>query len=300
MLTTFIYKLITIYSMGGDKLQVGEYAVTPSHEKELLEFLKFNGFKHNSRFDNNPSDREYVIVVNVVNRFYFIADRFFIYPHLTEEEFYRKINHYPKEKIEFKKLFDEEGRLLYEGYTVNDHPYGLGRLYFDNGNVYQEGIFDIKGIRLGKEHYYSGQVKFEGSWNLTIGYGPNAPRTGNVYNENGEMTFSGKLEIKRGGVGWPMIKHPVGYRNIEERRPKIDYISYRSALEIGADAADVYDLIEEIQSYSMLELTSLRDELVFKIKESERKGSDEGRKWHLYLCEVCKRIYEEEENGNRD
>ena len=36
--------------------------------------------------------------------------------------------------------------------------------------------------------------------------------------------FSGKFEIIRGGVGYPMIKHPRGYGLIEKDRPKIEYI----------------------------------------------------------------------------
>ena len=32
------------------------------------------------------------------------------------------------------------------------------------------------------------------------------------------------FEIKKGGVGYPMIKHPHGYKNIEKHRPNIEYI----------------------------------------------------------------------------
>ena len=290
-------------------MQVGEYAVTPSHELELLEFLKFNGFKHNSRLDNNPSNREYVIVVNVVKRFYFIADRFFIYPHIVEEEFYRKINHYPKENIEFKKLFDDEGRLLYEGYTLNDHPYGLGKLYFDNGNIYQDGVFDIKGIKLGKEHYYSGQVKFEGSWSITMGYGPNAPRQGNVYDENGEMTFTGKFEIKKGGVGWPMIKHPTGYRNNEKNKPDIDYINYSDLVrdDDGKLFEEAGVVLDEIQKFSLFDLRSSREQIIREINYYERYEIHDKFKTrrsellylfnHLYLSEICRLIYEKIHEG---
>ena len=285
-------------NIGGDNLQVGEYAIKASNKSEIMEFLNFNGFTHNSRMDNNPSNREYVIVVNIVHRDYFIADEFFIYPHLTEEEFFKKISYYPKDKIDYKKLFDDEGRLLYEGYVLNDHPYGLGRLYFDNGNIYQEGIFDIKGIRLGKEHYYSGQVKFEGSWTINKGYGPNAPKEGNVYSEDGDLIFTGKFEIKSGGVGWPMIKHPAGYSNIEKNCPKIEYIHYSETEKSEEELPDIYTFIESIKYSDLMELKAERDEFIEKIKENEKKS--EAIRYHLYLSQICKMIYEGEfEDGYR-
>lgn len=270
-------------------MQVGEYAVTPSDENELIEFLSFNDFTHNAAMDNNPSNNEYVIVVNVVNRFYFIADRFFVYPRLTQVEFFKKINHYPKDGIEHKRLLDDEGRILYEGYVINDHPYGLGRLYFDNGNVYQEGVFDIKGIRLGKEHYCSGQVKFEGSWGINKGYGPNAPRKGSVYNEGGERTFAGKFEIIKSGVGLPMIKYPTGYRLIEENRPKIDYIKGDEMPERDMND-EIFDMICELDSCSISELCRLRDETVEMIRD-ENITKNECENYHRYLSSICDVIY---------
>ena len=271
----------------------------PSHEDELIEFLKFNGFRHNSMMDNNPSDREYVIVINIVQRFYFIADKFFIYPHITEREFYQKINYNPNEGTDYEELYDEEGILLYEGYVLNGYPCGLGRSYFDNGNIYQEGVFDLKGIKFGKEYYYSGNVKFEGSWTINKGYGPNAPKRGIVYNENGDIIFTGKFEVQSSGVGWPMIKHPAGYNNLEKNSPKIEYA--RGTAKSVKELPDIYTFTEEIQSYNLLELTALRDEFIERIKETESYENSESIKYHLYLSQVCKIIYEGEfENGYRE
>lgn len=132
----------------------------------------------------------------------------------------------PKNKIVYRQLHDEEGNLVYEGYTINHSPYGFGKAYFANGDLYREGIFDIKGIVQGKEYYPSGQLRFEGQWCLTRGYGPNAPCDGNAYDENGDLIFSGRFEIRRGGVGWPMIQNPKGFPLEQKQRPKIDY--YRS------------------------------------------------------------------------
>lgn len=142
---------------------------------------------------------------------------------ISESKFYDKINYYPRDRIVRKKIFDEYGNLMYEGYTLHNAPYGFGIAYFANGNVYRDGIFDIKGIVQGKEYYPSGQLRFEGEWSLTRGYGPNAPYDGNAYDEDGNLIYSGKFEIKRGGVGWPMIRNPKGFPAEQKQRPKIDY-----------------------------------------------------------------------------
>ena len=206
-------------------MQIGEYAVDSTNEKGLKEFLESNEFQYKSDFENLYKNSNPTLVINIIKRFYFYIDKYFVYPRINEEEFYKKINYYPKDVI-YKKLFTESNQLLYEGYTVNDKPYGLGKLYFNNGNIYQEGVFTFKGIKFGKEHYYSGQVKFEGEFSITTGYGPNAPRIGNVFNEDGELIFTGKFEIKKGGVGWPMIKHPNNYNANEKNKPEIKYISW--------------------------------------------------------------------------
>ena len=142
---------------------------------------------------------------------------------ISESKFYDKVNYYPRNRIERKKIFSDDNILLYEGYTLNGLPYGFGIAYFENGKVYREGIFDVKGIVQGKEYYPSGQLRFEGQWCITYGYGPNAPCNGNAYDENGEMIYSGKFEIKRGGVGWPMIQKPKGFAHEQKQRPKIEY-----------------------------------------------------------------------------
>ena len=217
-------------------MQIGDYVIKPKDKKtesELVEFLKFNDFKYCKRFENNSLNGDYVIVVNTVHKFYFTIDKFYIITEtaMDEREFYKKVN-YLSDEVAFEKIFSDDEDLVYEGYTACGYPYGFGRLYFDNGNIYQEGIFDFKGLREGKEYYYNGQLKFEGIWSMTNGYGPNAPRIGNVYDEKGKMVFSGKFEIKKGGVGWPMIKYPSGYRNNEKNRPDIKYIRGPVLLEL--------------------------------------------------------------------
>lgn len=119
---------------------------------------------------------------------------------LTEIEFLNQINYYPEGDIIHRKLFSDDEGLLYEGYTVNNKPYGLGTVYFANGNKFREGIFDIKGLAEGKEYYPNGNVRFEGYWQINTAYGPNYPVLGSLYNEKGQLMFSGKFEVKRGGV----------------------------------------------------------------------------------------------------
>ena len=207
-------------------MQAGDYAVLPTcirDENCLINFLKKNGFEYEKYFENNPLDREYLIVINVIHRTYFRIDKYYLpsAEKLSEKELLDKIN-YDKYSIH-KKLYSESGELVYEGYTTLDKPYGLGVAYYSNGNKYREGIFGRKGLLEGKEFYSNGQVKFEGTMIINNGYGPNFPKMGNLYNEDGNLIFSGKFEWKKGGVGWPMMKYP-SYKFEEEDKPEIKYL----------------------------------------------------------------------------
>jgi hypothetical protein len=48
---------------------------------------------------------------------------------------------------------------VYEGYTLNDKPCGEGTSYYPNGKIFQEGIFDIKGLIKGAEYYPNGNIR---------------------------------------------------------------------------------------------------------------------------------------------
>lgn len=193
--------------------------ITSDAEKvKLIDFLDENGFK-------SDDSQGLVFVIDVVDKTYnsISADEAGFDDIISQSKFYDKVNYYPRDKIVYRQLHDECGNLVYEGNTLHYAPYGFGVAYFANGNIYREGIFDIKGIVQGKEYYPSGNLRFEGKWALTTGYGPNAPYDGNAYDEDGELIFSGKFEIKRGGVGWPMIQKPKGFPLEQKDRPKIDY-----------------------------------------------------------------------------
>ena len=207
-------------------MQAGDYAVLPTcirDENCLINFLKKNGFEYEKYFENNPLDREYLIVINVIHRTYFKIDKYYLpsAEKLSEKEFLDKIN-YDKYSIH-KKLYTESGEPVYEGYTTLDKPYGLGVAYYSNGNKYREGVFGREGLLEGKEFYSDGRVKFEGTMIANNGYGHNFPKMGNLYNKDGNLIFSGKFECKKGGVGWPMIKYP-SYKFEEGDKPKIKYL----------------------------------------------------------------------------
>lgn len=207
-------------------MQAGDYAVLSTcirDENCLINFLKKNGFEYEKYFENNPLDREYLIVINVIHRTYFKIDKYYLpsAEKLSEKEFLDKIN-YDKYSIH-KKIYTESGEPVYEGYTTLDKPYGLGVAYYSNGNKYREGVFGRKGLLEGKEFYSDGRVKSEGTMIANNGYGPNFPKMGNLYNKDGNLIFSGKFECKKGGVGWPMIKYP-SYKFEEGDKPKIKYL----------------------------------------------------------------------------
>jgi hypothetical protein len=213
-------------------LQNGDYIIQPSDEKEAVElkdFLDLNDFSHCPMHEVNPEGSDFPLVVNVIQRIYFVFDKI-VFPEdaLSVDKFFKKIN--LVDGSAFNEIYNDDV-LVYRGYTLNDRPYGLGTLYFDNGETYQRGVFDVKGIREGREHYYSGRLKFEGTWTINHGYGPNAPRCGNYYLENGELAFSGKFKVQPGGVGWPRIRYPVSYPNMEKHFPAIHYITWQDLHE---------------------------------------------------------------------
>lgn len=126
--------------------------------------------------------------------------------------------------IVHKCLTNEDGILLYDGETLFDKPYGKGTSYFSNGKPYQEGEFGIKGLICGKEYYPSGNIRFEGAYEINKGYGPNYPIDGKCYDDAGHLYYEGKIQCKFGGVGWPTVTLPEQYGTIEqEHKPDVKY-----------------------------------------------------------------------------
>ncbi len=124
-------------------------------------------------------------------------------------------------RTKWRKIYADDGTLLYEGYAYHEKPCGNGTSYFHNGNKYQEGEFGIKGLLSGKEYYPDGDLKFEGKFRLNTAYGPNAPVEGAFYGLDGELVYQGKFAIRTGGVGYPMVVTPGGFGPIPQRgRPE--------------------------------------------------------------------------------
>lgn len=79
-----------------------------SHEakEKLIGFLAKNGF-------NCGDESGLLFLIDVVDKTYSSvshADGNII----SESKFYDKVNYYPRDKIEYKRIFGEEGELLYE------------------------------------------------------------------------------------------------------------------------------------------------------------------------------------------
>ena len=126
--------------------------------------------------------------------------------------------------IVYMRLMNKDGTLLYEGDTLFDKPYGKGKTYFSNGKLYQEGEFGIKGLISGKEYYPSGNIRFEGTYAINQGYGPNYPIAGKCYDDAGQLYYEGKIQCKFGGVGYPTVSTPEKYGPIaQSNRPDISY-----------------------------------------------------------------------------
>ena len=163
-----------------------------------------------------------VFVVNVIHKSYFEIAYFYVGTNrISVDEFFKRI-HY-NDNYWITEIFNDDDVLVYRGYVDGDNrPYGLGTTYYPDGKIFQEGLFDLKGLIEGRDYYPSGQLHFEGVWHITTGYGPNAPKCGNLYDESGNLIFTGKFEIMTGGVGYPMIKYPKCFNRIHENvRPKI-------------------------------------------------------------------------------
>ena len=114
----------------------------------------------------------------------------------------------------WEKLCDENGTLVYEGFTVDHKAFGPGRSFYPDGTPRMEGIWGIKGLLNGREFYPNGRIRFEGVYQLNQAYGPNEPVFGSFYTQDGKLQFCGQFKIHHGGVGYPMVKIPEGFGSV--------------------------------------------------------------------------------------
>ncbi len=114
----------------------------------------------------------------------------------------------------WEKLYDDEGILVYEGYTLDHKAFGLGRAYYRDGSLSMEGFFGIKGFQSGKVFYSNGVIQFDGLFRLNQAYGPNYPEYGIWYDEDGKLLYRGKFGVSRSSLGWPRVYKPEGFGTI--------------------------------------------------------------------------------------
>lgn len=136
----------------------------------------------------------------------------------------------------WRRIYSVDETLLYEGFTLNGKPYGAGTVYYPNGNKYQEGVFGIKGLLIGREYYSNGNIRFEGVYRLNDGYGPNYPHMGTVYDQNEQETFNGIVTIKRSGLGYPLGDNTPGLgRIIQDGAPKCHWFMWEDESQMNPE-----------------------------------------------------------------
>ena len=148
----------------------------------------------------------------------------------------------------WRRLYDAEGVLVYEGYTVrlfdynnnNNYKYkpsGVGQMYFGDGcTVYRRGLFeDNGGLLVGEEFYPDGSLRFSGMWKHHHLANYNFPVVGRFYEPDGHIAFEGTFEIDLRTSGLPIIKTPANYGSlIAKGVPSIDkYYEERIDIEGG-------------------------------------------------------------------
>lgn len=133
---------------------------------------------------------------------------------------------------EWKKIYSKNGKLMYEGFTKDEKPFGSGTSYYSNGKKCQEGLFDTKGLVYGREYYRNGKIRFEGSYKINHGYGPNYPVFGYCFDEEGNEIFYGELKVKISGLGWPTIVKPECFgATVPKGHPDFSKLKWESARE---------------------------------------------------------------------
>ena len=136
-------------------------------------------------------------------------------------------------KENWEKIVSKDGKLLYEGFTVNGKPKGAGTSYYNNGNKCQEGVFDVKGLVYGREYHKNGNLKYEGVFEINSGYGPNYPVFGICYDAYGKEYYRGEITVSKSGVGYPTVVKPEAFGPIPIKgSPNLEMLMW-SDLRIG-------------------------------------------------------------------
>jgi N-formylglutamate amidohydrolase len=128
-----------------------------------------------------------------------------------------------REGTSWRRFFADDGNLIYEGIAAAHRPLGEGKAYYSSGKIYQEGMFDDKGLLFGREYYPTGQLRFEGIYKHRTGYGPNYPVYGRFFDLDGNAEFDGPFQIKHvGSMGYPTVAVPESFGSVvQQERPKL-------------------------------------------------------------------------------
>ena len=138
------------------------------------------------------------------------------------DDFARELETNVKHERVWGKMLRKDGSVAYEGFTENGRPHGAGAAYYQNGAIFQTGIFGEKGLLMGQEYYDNGQLRFDGVYEYHCQYGPNYPLFGRCYYRDGRLMYSGKLKVGfAGNLCYPHIEIPEEYGPVElKERPK--------------------------------------------------------------------------------
>ena len=129
---------------------------------------------------------------------------------------------------------------------------------------YQEGVFGIKGLLLGREYYENGNLRFEGFLRIHFAYGPNPPVFGRFCDPEGNELFFGEFSIRSGGVGYPTVIIPETYTSMRvQSHPKYSCLMWEDMdRELIEEMRDNLNRIKKPATSS--QLTRMIDEIIQK------------------------------------
>ncbi|MDF2698532.1 MAG: bacterial Ig-like domain family protein [Haloplasmataceae bacterium] len=105
---------------------------------------------------------------------------------------------YDLSQLEYKRIYDGNNKLRYEGYFLGDQYHGKGKVYDQNSQITYNGQFN-NGIYHGKGDLYNqnGVLIYSGGWD-------NGKKEcyGKIYDQNGRLNYEGKWQDDlRNGYG---------------------------------------------------------------------------------------------------
>ncbi len=142
----------------------------------------------------------------------------------AEHDVWQKMN--PVWKRLYRGSGYDKGKLLYEGYTVDNMAYGAGTSYYPSGSRCQEGLFGPNGLICGREYYINGKLRFEGTYQYNADYSENWPVFGAFYSPEGELKYYGAFDVigTSDKVIRPLVMEPEGFGPVTSLMPIKGYL----------------------------------------------------------------------------